>query len=83
MRLETKAIHSGQPRPGIGRAVSLPIFQSSTFEYGGEVNYDDVLYARLNNTPNHRAVSAKLADLEGERRPWSRPAVWRRLRRLC
>ncbi len=65
MRLETKAIHSGQPRPGIGRAVSLPIFQSSTFEYGGEVNYDDVLYARLNNTPNHRAVSAKLADLEG------------------
>ncbi len=65
MRLETKAVHSGQPRPGIGRAVSLPIFQSSTFEYGGEVNYDDVLYARLNNTPNHRAVSAKLADLEG------------------
>ena len=65
LRLETKAIHSGEPRPGIGRAVSLPIFQSSTFEYRGETRYDDILYSRLNNTPNHRALSAKMADLEG------------------
>ncbi len=65
LRLETKAIHSGEPRPGIGRAVSLPIFQSSTFEYQGETHYDDILYIRLNNTPNHRAVSAKMAELEG------------------
>ncbi len=64
-RFETKAVHSGKPRPGIGRAVTLPIFQSSTFEYGGETHYDDILYSRLNNTPNHRALSAKLADLEG------------------
>ena len=64
-RLETKAIHSGEPRPGIGRAVSLPIFQSSTFEYGGETRYDDILYLRLNNTPNHVALSSKLAALEG------------------
>ena len=65
LRLETKAIHSGQPRPGIGRAVNLPIFQSSTFEYQGETRYDDILYIRLNNTPNHRAVSSKVAELEG------------------
>ena len=65
LRLETKAVHSGEPRPGIGRAVSLPIFQSSTFEYGGETRYDDILYLRLNNSPNHRAVSAKIAELEG------------------
>ena len=65
LRLETKAVHSGEPRPGIGRAVSLPIFQSSTFEYRGETRYDDILYLRLNNSPNHRAVSAKIAELEG------------------
>ena len=33
--LETKLIHSGEPDPRIGGAVSLPIFQSSTFEYSG------------------------------------------------
>ena len=65
LRFETKAVHSGEPRPGIGRAVSLPIFQSSTFEYQGETRYDDILYIRLNNTPNQLAVSVKMAELEG------------------
>jgi hypothetical protein len=30
--LETKLIHSGEPEPLSGGAVSMPIFQSSTFE---------------------------------------------------
>ena len=33
--LETKLIHGGEPEPLIEGAVTMPIFQSSTFEYGG------------------------------------------------
>ena len=43
----------------------MPIFQSATFEYRGEKRYDDVRYLRLNNSPNHLALHAKLAALEG------------------
>ena len=43
----------------------MPVFQSSTFEMSGEVGYHDVRYLRLNNTPNHLALHAKLAAIEG------------------
>jgi len=62
--LSTKLIHSGEPHPKIHGAVSMPIFQSSTFEYAGEKTYDDVRYIRLNNTPNHIVLHKKLAALE-------------------
>src|SRR5262245_47757492 len=63
-RIETKLIHAGEPHPRIKGAVSLPIFQSATFEYTGETSYHDVKYIRLNNTPNHFALHNKLAALE-------------------
>src|SRR5271156_4197831 len=62
--LETKLIHAGEPDPLIGGAVTMPIFQSSTFEYAGETSYHDLRYIRLNNTPNHTVLHAKLAALE-------------------
>jgi cystathionine beta-lyase/cystathionine gamma-synthase len=62
--LETKLIHAGEPDPLIHGAVSMPIFQSATFEYSGEARYDDIRYIRLNNTPNHLALHRKLAALE-------------------
>jgi cystathionine beta-lyase/cystathionine gamma-synthase len=62
--IETKLIHAGEPEPLIGRAVSMPIFQSSTFEYTGASSYHDLKYIRLNNTPNHMALHEKLAALE-------------------
>src|SRR4051812_29846505 len=65
MKFDTTAVHGGEPRPGIERAVTLPIFQSSTFEYSGETDYDLLRYIRLNNTPNHIALGDKLAELEG------------------
>ena len=34
-RLETKLTHSGEPDPPMEGAVSIPIFQSSTFQYAG------------------------------------------------
>ena len=64
-RIETQLIHAGEPRPLICGAVSLPIFQSSTFEYAGQGDYHELKYIRLNNTPNHAALGAKLAAVEG------------------
>jgi len=62
--IETKLIHAGEPAPLIQGAVSIPIFQSSTFEYAGQESYHDLRYIRLNNTPNHIALHEKLAALE-------------------
>lgn len=62
--IDTKLIHSGEPDPRVEGSVSMPIFQSAMFEYAGETDYHDLKYIRLNNTPNHEAVHAKLAALE-------------------
>ena len=62
--IETKLIHAGEPRPPISGAISMPIFQSSTYEYVGQKTYHDLKYIRLNNTPNHIALHQKLASLE-------------------
>jgi cystathionine beta-lyase/cystathionine gamma-synthase len=64
-RIETQLIHAGDPHPRIEGAVELPIFQSAMFEYAREAGYHDLGYIRLNNTPNHKALHAKLATLEG------------------
>jgi len=65
MRVETKLVHAGELQPRPERAVSMPIYQSSTFEYSGASDYHDVQYIRLNNTPNHAVLHAKIAALEG------------------
>jgi cystathionine beta-lyase/cystathionine gamma-synthase len=64
MRPETALIHAGEARPRIEGAVSLPIFQSSTFEVARDGDYHDVRYVRLSNTPNHAVLHAKLAAIE-------------------
>jgi cystathionine beta-lyase/cystathionine gamma-synthase len=62
--LETKLIHAGEPMPRIHGAVSLPIFQSATFQYAAGDDYHTLKYIRLNNTPNHDALHEKLAASE-------------------
>jgi cystathionine beta-lyase/cystathionine gamma-synthase len=62
--IDTKLIHAGEPSPLIEGAVSMPIFQSATFEYRGEQDYHALRYIRLNNTPNHDALHRKLAAIE-------------------
>ena len=64
MKIETKLIHAGEPEPRIEGAVCLPIFQSATYESGGEASYHDIRYLRLSNTPNHITLNKKLASLE-------------------
>jgi len=63
-RFETKVIHAGEITPRILGAVSLPIFQTAMYETAGGDHYHDIRYIRLNNTPNHTALHAKLAALE-------------------
>jgi cystathionine beta-lyase/cystathionine gamma-synthase len=61
--LQTKLIHTGEIIPRIGGAAVMPIFQSATYEYGGEPG-GYVKYIRLNNSPNHVVLHHKLAALE-------------------
>lgn len=63
--IDTQLIHAGELTPRIEGAVSMPVFQSSTFASAGETSYHDVRYIRLNNTPNHTVLHHKLATLEG------------------
>lgn len=63
--ISTDAIHGGDPHPRVEGAVTLPIFQSATYEFGDHDDYYDIKYARLNNSPNHIALNKKLALLEG------------------
>ncbi len=63
-RIETKAVHSGEPLPRILGSVTMPVFQSATFESFGEGSYHDIRYIRLSNTPNHYTLHRKLAALE-------------------
>jgi cystathionine beta-lyase/cystathionine gamma-synthase len=64
-KLDTTLVHAGEPSPRYGGAVAMPVFQSSTFEYGGQGRYDDVRYLRLSNSPNHDVLHRKLAAIEG------------------
>jgi cystathionine beta-lyase/cystathionine gamma-synthase len=69
MRVETKLVHAGEPRPRVRGAIAMPIFQSSTFEASADAtDYHDIRYIRLNNTPNHEVLNGKLAALEGTER---------------
>jgi cystathionine beta-lyase/cystathionine gamma-synthase len=61
----TLAVHAGEPDPPILGAVTMPIFQSSTYLLSEPVEFDDIRYVRLNNTPNHQVLAQKLAALEG------------------
>jgi cystathionine beta-lyase/cystathionine gamma-synthase len=63
-RIETKLIHAGEPEPRIEGAVTMPVFQSTLYETAGSPGYHDIQYIRLNNTPNHAVLAAKLAALE-------------------
>ncbi|MBX3166812.1 MAG: aminotransferase class I/II-fold pyridoxal phosphate-dependent enzyme [Candidatus Eremiobacteraeota bacterium] len=64
-RLNTLLIHAGEPEPRLSGAVSMPIHQSVNYESVNDAAYDRITYIRLNNTPNHEVLHAKLAALEG------------------
>jgi len=63
--MRTELVHAGELEERPEGAVVLPVFQSATFASGEEESYDDIRYIRLNNTPNHRVLHAKLAAIAG------------------
>jgi cystathionine beta-lyase/cystathionine gamma-synthase len=65
MKFETKAIHAGQPSDPRTGAVTVPVYQTSTYEQDGigkmREGYE---YSRTGN-PTRAALEAALAALEG------------------
>lgn len=59
--LDTRSVHAGEPTPRIEGAVTLPIFQTSTYTFGE--SDDEIRYIRYNNSPNHEALHSKLASI--------------------
>ena len=57
---DTRALHDGEPAPRVEGAVSLPIFQTTTYTHTAD---EPLRYVRLNNSPNHEALNNKLASL--------------------
>lgn len=64
-RLETNLVHAGEHGSRLQGAVVQPIFQTANYQMAGEDAYDEVRYIRLNNSPNHRLLHARLAAIEG------------------
>lgn len=62
--IDSLLVHAGTPEPRVEGAVVTPIFQSANYEQADPTDYSQVTYIRLNNTPNHRALCAKLAAIE-------------------
>ncbi len=64
MKFETRAIHDGQaPDPRTG-AVTVPVFQTSTYEQNSIGNHRGFEYSRTGN-PTRQALEEALASLEG------------------
>jgi cystathionine beta-lyase/cystathionine gamma-synthase len=63
MDLRTRLIHSGLGRTD--GAVVQPVFQTATYESEPGGAYDDIRYLRLNNSPNHRDLAARLTAITG------------------
>lgn len=64
MKFETRAIHVGQaPEPGYG-AVTVPIYQTSTFAQQSVGTHKGYEYSRTDN-PTRTALQEVLASLEG------------------
>jgi cystathionine beta-lyase/cystathionine gamma-synthase len=60
----TRAIHAGQPPEPTTGAVTVPIFQTSTYVQEGLGEHKGYEYARLHN-PTREALEANVASLEG------------------
>lgn len=60
----TRAVHAGDPEAAVGGSVVQPIYQTTTF-FSEPDGTGEVLYTRYLNNPNHRALEARIAALEG------------------
>ena len=58
----TKCVHAGTIKDEIHKGVNSPIFTSTSYEF---IDREETVYPRYLNTPNQKAVGAKIAALEG------------------
>lgn len=64
-RIETRAVHAGEARPGPEGSMVFPIYQGTVFATQPGEGYHDIQYIRLNSTPSQNYLHDKLAALEG------------------
>jgi len=64
LRLETLAVHGGQRPDPLTGAVSVPIYQTSTYAQSAPGEHKGYEYSRTDN-PTRTALQAALASLEG------------------
>lgn len=62
MNKETQCVHSGAIKDTMNGGVNSPVFTSTAFGY---LDREQVAYPRYFNTPNQKAVVAKVCALEG------------------
>lgn len=60
----TRSVHAGAAAAAAGAPVVMPIHQTSTF-FTDAVPSGEVMYTRYGTNPNHVALAARLASLEG------------------
>lgn len=60
----TRLVHAGEEAANPAGAVVMPIFRSAMYDEQQRID-GQVAYLRYGNTPNQRALAAKLAALEG------------------
>jgi cystathionine beta-lyase/cystathionine gamma-synthase len=63
-RIETRAVHAGELRPGPEGSMVFPIYQGTVFATQPGEGYHDIQYHRLNSTPSQNYLHGKLAALE-------------------
>jgi cystathionine gamma-synthase/cystathionine gamma-lyase/cystathionine beta-lyase len=64
-RIETRAVHAGEQRPGPEGSIVFPIYQGTVYATQPGEGYHDIQYIRLNSTPSQQYLHGKLAALEG------------------
>ncbi len=64
MEFETRAIHAGQEPDQLTGAITVPIYQTSTFKQDAIGKHRGYEYSRIGN-PTRRALENVLASLEG------------------
>ena len=64
LKMNTLAVHAGEPRPGPEGSVVFPIFQGTVYQTEPGTGYHDQKYIRLNSTPTQKYLHDKLAALE-------------------
>ena len=60
-KFATRCVHAGTLKDDLKKGINSPIYTSTSYEF---IDQEDTVYPRYLNTPNEKAVAAKIASLE-------------------